>query len=166
VWVAGVGVESSWHVYGVLADGLVVFCSKDTNRELFYNVLWSHGTLDFLLSAEFRTGPCKPYVHLRYTPVPVQGGAGGLRGGAARPVLRARRRRTSPRPWPSAAIAYGGARYRGRPAAPRLSRRGSRSSRLPLRLVGAAADLPSQGYLCGWLVPPRIFPIKATSAAG
>jgi Delta24-sterol reductase len=76
---AGVGVESSSHKYGLfqhicrkfevaLADGSVVFCSKDTNPELFYNVPWSHGTLGFLLSAEIRIVPCKPYVHLRYIP--------------------------------------------------------------------------------------------------
>ena len=73
------GVESSSHKYGLfqhicrrfevaLADGSVVFCSPDSNPELFYNLPWSHGTLGFLLSAEIMIVPCKPYVRLRYLP--------------------------------------------------------------------------------------------------
>ena len=75
--IAGVGVESSSHIYGLfqhiccrfeiaLADGTVVFCSPEENPKLFYNIPWSHGTLGFLLSAEIRIIPCKPFVHLRY----------------------------------------------------------------------------------------------------
>jgi len=76
---AGVGVESSSHKYGLfqhicrkfevaLADGSVVVCSETENPHLFYNLPWSHGTLGFLLSAEIRIVPCKPYVHLTYIP--------------------------------------------------------------------------------------------------
>lgn len=75
--IAGVGVESSSHIYGLfqhicmqfevaLADGSVVFCSPEKNPELFYNIPWSHGTLGFLLSAEIRIIPAKPYVKLQY----------------------------------------------------------------------------------------------------
>lgn len=75
--IAGVGVESSSHIYGLfqhicmefevaLADGSVVFCSPEKNAELFYNLPWSHGTLGFLLSATIRIIPAKQYVKLEY----------------------------------------------------------------------------------------------------
>jgi FAD/FMN-containing dehydrogenase len=51
-----------------LADGSVVTCSPDKDRELFYNIPWSHGTLGFLLSAVINIVPCKSYVRLRYFP--------------------------------------------------------------------------------------------------
>ena len=60
--IAGVGVETSSHIYGlfqhictefevVVADGSVVVCSPQQQPELFYNIPWSHGTLGFVVSA-------------------------------------------------------------------------------------------------------------------
>ncbi|KAG5190685.1 hypothetical protein JKP88DRAFT_271415 [Tribonema minus] len=77
--IAGVGVETSSHIYGlfqhicrefevVLADASVVTCSATQRPDLFYNVPWSHGTLGFVVSATIQMVPCKPYVRLRYVP--------------------------------------------------------------------------------------------------
>mmetsp|Transcript_10908 Transcript_10908/g.15498 ORF Transcript_10908/g.15498 Transcript_10908/m.15498 type:complete len:532 (-) Transcript_10908:83-1678(-) len=77
--IAGVGVETSSHIYGlfqhicveyevVLADSTVIICNKTKFPELFYNIPWSHGTLGFLVSAMIKIVPCKPYVKLEYIP--------------------------------------------------------------------------------------------------
>ncbi|CAK9302943.1 unnamed protein product [Gordionus sp. m RMFG-2023] len=76
----GCGIETSSHKYGlfqhicimyevVSPTGELLTCSKDVNRELFYNIPWSHGTLGFLVSANIKIVPAKPYVHLRYFPI-------------------------------------------------------------------------------------------------
>ncbi|MCS6820185.1 MAG: FAD-binding protein [Chitinophagales bacterium] len=76
----GFGVESSSHRYGlfqyivqsidiVTAEGKLLHCSPEQNQELFYNIPWSHGTLGFLVAAELKIIPCKPYVRLEYLPV-------------------------------------------------------------------------------------------------
>nr|XP_039255655.1 delta(24)-sterol reductase-like [Styela clava] len=78
--IMGTGVETSSHKYGlmqhvcvayelVLADGSFVRCSKDENTDLFYAVPWSYGTLGFLVAAEIRIVPAKPYVKINYHPV-------------------------------------------------------------------------------------------------
>ena len=75
----GCGVESSSHIFGmfqetmvsadlVMANGELVSCSADKNPELFHAVPWSHGTLGFLVAAELRIIPCKPWVRLEYHP--------------------------------------------------------------------------------------------------
>lgn len=75
----GFGVESSSFRYGlfqhicesyeiILADGSLVKCSKDENKELFYNIPWSHGTLGFLVAAEIKIIPLKKYIKLTYEP--------------------------------------------------------------------------------------------------
>jgi FAD binding domain len=58
--IAGVGVETSSHIYGlfqhiccefevVTADARVVVCSPSVRPDLFYNIPWSHGTLGFVV---------------------------------------------------------------------------------------------------------------------
>jgi delta24-sterol reductase len=75
----GAGIETSSHKYGlfqhicvsydvVVADGSLVHCSADENPDLFYALPWSHGTLGFLVAAEIRIIPAKPYVKLTYLP--------------------------------------------------------------------------------------------------
>lgn len=77
--ICGVGIESTSHVHGlfaetcesfevVLADGSCVRASRTENAELFYSLPWSHGTLGFLVAAEIRIVPIKPYVRLEYFP--------------------------------------------------------------------------------------------------
>lgn len=76
----GFGVESSSHRYGlfqytvetmdiVCADGMLRRCSASENSNLFYAIPWSHGTLGFLVAAELRVIPCKPWVRLHYQPL-------------------------------------------------------------------------------------------------
>lgn len=76
----GFGIESSSHKYGlfqytivsldiVTSEGKLVHCSAEENATLFYNIPWSHGTLGFLVAAELRIIPCKPYVKLHYQPL-------------------------------------------------------------------------------------------------
>jgi len=76
----GFGVESSSHKFGlfqfnvdameiITADGELRRCSTTENSELFYTIPWSHGTLGFLVAAELRIIPCKPYVELSYKPL-------------------------------------------------------------------------------------------------
>lgn len=76
----GTGIETSSHKYGlmqhicvayelVLADGSFVRCSEDENSDLFYAIPWSYGTLGFLVAAEIRIIPAKPYIRIRYNPV-------------------------------------------------------------------------------------------------
>ncbi len=77
--VNGFGVESSSHKYGLLqhicesfeivtADGEWVKCSAQENAEMFYAIPWSYGSLGFLVCAEIRIIPAKPFVHLTYLP--------------------------------------------------------------------------------------------------
>ncbi|XP_068599860.1 delta(24)-sterol reductase [Brachionichthys hirsutus] len=78
--VMGTGVESSSHIYGlfqhtcvafelVVSDGSLVRCTEDENSDLFHAVPWSCGTLGFLVAAEIKIVPAKPWVKLRYEPV-------------------------------------------------------------------------------------------------
>jgi len=75
----GAGIETSSHKYGlfqhicvgydvVMADGTLVHCSADENPDLFYALPWSHGTLGFMVAAEIRIIPAKPYVKMTYLP--------------------------------------------------------------------------------------------------
>ena len=77
--ICGCGVESSSHRFGmfqetlvraelVMADGQLVSCSAEENRDLFYSVPWSHGTVGFLVAAELCIIPSKPWVRLEYHP--------------------------------------------------------------------------------------------------
>ncbi|XP_019752424.1 delta(24)-sterol reductase [Hippocampus comes] len=78
--VMGTGIESSSHIHGlfqhicvayelVLADGSFVRCSEDENSDLYHAVPWSCGTLGFLVAAEIKIVPAKPWVKLHYEPV-------------------------------------------------------------------------------------------------
>ena len=42
---------------------------KEENSDLFHAVPWSCGTLGFLVAAEIKIVPAKPWVKLRYEPV-------------------------------------------------------------------------------------------------
>jgi len=77
--VAGVGIETSSHKYGlfqhicvsfevVMADGSLVNCSASENSDLFYSIPWSHGTLGFVVSVELQIIRARPYVELTYLP--------------------------------------------------------------------------------------------------
>jgi FAD/FMN-containing dehydrogenase len=78
--VAGVGIESSSHRYGLvhdtmleidvlLGDGRVVACSADNeHRDLFFGFPNSYGTLGYALRVRAKTIPVKPFVHLRHVP--------------------------------------------------------------------------------------------------
>jgi FAD/FMN-containing dehydrogenase len=76
--VAGVGIESSSHRYGLvhdtmaavdvlLGDGSVLRCTPDNEHsDLFFGFPNSYGTLGYALKAEARTVPVKPYVRLEH----------------------------------------------------------------------------------------------------
>jgi FAD/FMN-containing dehydrogenase len=79
---AGVGVEASSFLYGLvhdtllaldvlLADGSIVTCTPDNeHRDLFFGFPNSYGTLGYALKVTARTVPVKPYVrieHVRHT---------------------------------------------------------------------------------------------------
>ena len=75
----GFGIETSSHKYGlfqhvcesfeiVMADGEWLKCSAHENVEMFYAIPWSYGALGFLVCAEIKIIPAKPYVHLTYLP--------------------------------------------------------------------------------------------------
>jgi Delta24-sterol reductase len=77
--IAGFGVETSSHIYGlfqhicesfevILADGTLVKCSATENSDLFYNIPWSYGTLGFLVAAEVKIVPSRKYIHVKYEP--------------------------------------------------------------------------------------------------
>jgi FAD/FMN-containing dehydrogenase len=78
--VAGVGIESSSHRYGLvhdtmlelevlLGDGRVVVCSADNEHaDLFFGFPNSYGTLGYALRVKARTVPVKPFVHLQHLP--------------------------------------------------------------------------------------------------
>jgi len=76
--VAGVGIESSSHRYGLvhdtmleldvlLGDGRVVGCTPDNARsDLFFGFPNSYGTLGYALRVKAKTVPVKPYVRLTH----------------------------------------------------------------------------------------------------
>ena len=76
--VAGVGIESSSHRYGLvhdtmleldvlLGDGRVVACTPhNEHRDLFFGFPNSYGTLGYALRVRAKTIPVKPFVHLRH----------------------------------------------------------------------------------------------------
>lgn len=76
--VAGVGVESSSHRYGLvhdgmlelevlLGDGSVVTCTPDNaHSDLFFGFPNSYGTLGYALRVKAKTVPVKPYVQLEH----------------------------------------------------------------------------------------------------
>ncbi len=78
--VAGVGIESSSHRYGLvhdtmlelevlLGDGRTVVCTADNEHaDLFYGFPNSYGTLGYALRVKARTFPVKPYVHVEHLP--------------------------------------------------------------------------------------------------
>jgi len=81
--VNGFGVETSSHKYGliqhtctrfevVVANGDVVTCTETDRPELFSAIPWSHGTLGFLVSVDFKIIPCKSYVKMTYIPCHTQ----------------------------------------------------------------------------------------------
>jgi FAD/FMN-containing dehydrogenase len=78
--VAGVGIESSSHRYGLvhdtmlelevlLGDGRVVVCTADNEHaDLYFGLPNSYGTLGYALRVKARTVPVKPYVRLEHLP--------------------------------------------------------------------------------------------------
>jgi FAD/FMN-containing dehydrogenase len=78
--VAGVGIESSSHRYGLvhdgmleldvlLGDGRVVTCTPtNEHRDIFFGFPNSYGTLGYSLRVRAKTIPVKPFVHLRHVP--------------------------------------------------------------------------------------------------
>jgi len=78
--VAGVGIESSSHRYGLVhdtvealdllaGDGSVLECTRaNEHADLFYGFPNSYGTLGYALSVTARTVPVKPYVRLEHLP--------------------------------------------------------------------------------------------------
>lgn len=75
--VSGLGIESSSFRFGLvhetvesmhilLADGRIVECSRDNNRDLFYGFPNSYGTLGYAMSLRMRLMNAKPYVHLQH----------------------------------------------------------------------------------------------------
>src|SRR4051812_17584994 len=76
--VAGVGIESSSHRYGLvhdtaielevlLGDGRIVTATRDNEHSnLFYGFPNSYGTLGYALRVRAKVIPVKPYVHLRH----------------------------------------------------------------------------------------------------
>jgi FAD/FMN-containing dehydrogenase len=75
---AGVGIESSSHRYGLvhdtvlefdvlLGDGRVLTCRRDNEHaELFHGFPNSYGTLGYALRVKARAVPVRPYVHLQH----------------------------------------------------------------------------------------------------
>jgi FAD/FMN-containing dehydrogenase len=75
---AGVGIESSSHRYGLvhdtvlefdvlLGDGRVLTCTRDNEHaELFHGFPNSYGTLGYALRVKASAVPVRPYVHLRH----------------------------------------------------------------------------------------------------
>ena len=76
--VAGVGIESSSHRYGLvhdtmlelevlLGDGRIVVCTPDNDHsDLFFGFPNSYGTLGYALRVKAKTVPVKPYVRLEH----------------------------------------------------------------------------------------------------
>src|SRR5205823_3829260 len=77
---AGVGIESSSHRYGLvhdtmleldvlLGDGRIVTCTADNEHtDLFFGFPNSYGTLGYALRVKAKTVPVKPYVRLEHLP--------------------------------------------------------------------------------------------------
>src|SRR5204862_2342917 len=77
--VAGVGIESSSHRYGLvhdtmlelevlLGDGRIVTCTADNEHaDLFFGFPNSYGTLGYALRVKVKTVPVKPFVRLQHT---------------------------------------------------------------------------------------------------
>jgi FAD/FMN-containing dehydrogenase len=75
---AGVGIESSSHRYGLvhdtvleldvlLGDGRVVTCTRENEHaDLFFGFPNSYGTLGYALRVKAKTVPVKPYVHIAH----------------------------------------------------------------------------------------------------
>jgi FAD/FMN-containing dehydrogenase len=78
--VAGVGIESSSHRYGLvhdtmleldvlLGDGSIVTCTAENEHsDLFFGFPNSYGTLGYALRVKARTAPIRPYVRLEHVP--------------------------------------------------------------------------------------------------
>ena len=78
--VAGVGVESSSHRYGLVhetvlelevltGDGRILVCTADNaHADLFYGIPNSYGTLGYALRVKARAVPVKPFVRLEHLP--------------------------------------------------------------------------------------------------
>jgi FAD/FMN-containing dehydrogenase len=78
--VAGVGIESSSHRYGLvhdtvleldvlLGDGRVLTCTRtNEHADLFFGFPNSYGTLGYALRVKAKAVPVKPYVHLTHVP--------------------------------------------------------------------------------------------------
>ncbi|MFD0385627.1 FAD-binding protein [Streptomyces stramineus] len=97
----GFGIETSSHRHGLFTDivesydvllgtGEVVRASATENSDLFRALPWSRGSLGFVVAAELRVVPARPWVEVRYHPVSDVGGCAGTWS-----VSRARR--TGPR---------------------------------------------------------------------
>ena len=52
----------------VVASGEVVRASPTENKELYYALPWSHGTLGFVVALELKLVRSKPYIKLEYAP--------------------------------------------------------------------------------------------------
>jgi FAD/FMN-containing dehydrogenase len=75
---AGVGIESSSHRYGLvhdtvleldvlLADGSVVTCTRDNEHsDLFFGFANSYGTLGYALRVKAKAVPVRPFVHIAH----------------------------------------------------------------------------------------------------
>jgi len=77
--IAGYGIETSSHKYGlffdvcdevelVLGTGELVTASRTEHSDLFYAIPWSCGALGFIVGIKLRVIRCKPYVNVRYVP--------------------------------------------------------------------------------------------------
>ncbi|KAI6661935.1 Delta(24)-sterol reductase [Oopsacas minuta] len=77
--IMGVGIETSSHIYGlfqhtcisydvILSDGSLMHCNADSNKNMFYAIPWSYGTLGFLVAVEIMIVPAKPFVEITYFP--------------------------------------------------------------------------------------------------
>ncbi|GAA0441829.1 FAD-binding oxidoreductase [Streptomyces sp. NPDC046215] len=81
----GFGIETSSHRHGLFTDivesydvllgtGEVVRASATENSDLFRALPWSRGSLGFVVAAELRVVPARPWVEVRYHPVSDVGG--------------------------------------------------------------------------------------------
>lgn len=75
----GIGIESSSHKYGlfhesiityeiVLPDGSLTQVTKQSNKELFESLSYSHGTVAILTSVQIKIIKIKKYIKLKYKP--------------------------------------------------------------------------------------------------
>ena len=74
--ISGVGLESSSFKYGLVPDmvyefdiltgtGNILTINKDNNKELFYGLPNTYGTLGYVLSAKLKLIDSKPFVHIK-----------------------------------------------------------------------------------------------------